>query len=94
MPIPCTMLKVALEAKKTKYNCIIAAVSKIVSEKLEGMGVTSVQTSHGTLFIEDAPVVSFPDKQAFNEWIRKTGQEDLFSVNPDSSRTRKAKETA
>lgn len=74
--------KAKLEETKTSLSCSIEAIEKILVERMEDQGLKQIKTSRGTFSIKDEPIVQFADKAAFHAWIRDTGQEDLFSVNP------------
>jgi len=73
--------KKRLEESTSAVNLTITALEKILAERFEDAGTLKLSTGSGTFSIADDPVIQFPDKHAFNSWVREQGMEDLLSVH-------------
>jgi hypothetical protein len=74
--------KKKLQALEKEQNLVIEAINQILVERLESEDLAKVSLSNGvTLSIKDDVYCTVRDKPAFYEWIKSTGQEDLFTVN-------------
>ena len=73
--------KERIEEEIRVLNISVEAAERSLAERFETKGIDKLTTACGTFSIRDEPVVSFTDRYAFHEWIKNTGQEELFSVN-------------
>jgi hypothetical protein len=74
--------KAQLEKQVKDENLIIAALDQLLVDKMEGEDYTNLKLGNGiSLSIKDDVYATVKDKPKFNEWVRETDQEDLFTVN-------------
>ena len=74
--------KQRLEELVKEQNLIIEAMNQELVETLEEQDYTSLRLNNGiSLTIKDDVYCSVEDRTTFNNWIKETGQEVLFTVN-------------
>jgi hypothetical protein len=74
--------KARLEALVKEQNLIIESMNQELVDYLDSNDVVSLKMGNGiSMSIKDDVYCSVSDKISFNQWIRDSGLEDLFSVH-------------
>lgn len=85
-------LRDQLDEKKREYEEAIKPIKDRIAkgnawllDQINAAGVSSMKCSSGTVYISETLSVSAPDKAAFTNFIRQTGEIELLELRPSKA---------